>query len=212
LVVLGKALSTLSKQSGKGQPGEEALARLVDYLQQELKEYGSEGDPCKLGIIKSNLGDIQWSLGEREGSAARSAARLEKGVDFYREASKEWARAREPQERARTQRTLGIALRKLGERERGAARLEEAVTVCREALKVLTRERFPLEWAQTQYHLGMALMRLGERVGDTIRLEEAVAAFKAALEVFEAEEETEFIKLTQDSLSRVEKLLRERRK
>jgi hypothetical protein len=58
---------------------------------------------------------------------------------------------------------VGIALKRLGERESGTARLEEAVAAYREALKEFTRERVPLAWTATQTNLGSALKLLDER-------------------------------------------------
>ena len=86
-----------------------------------------------------------------------------------------------PLDWAQTQNNLGIALRRLGERESGTARLEEAVAAYRAALTEWTRERVPLDWAMTQNNLGIALTRLGERESGTARLEEAVEAYRAAL-------------------------------
>ena len=83
---------------------------------------------------------------------------------------------------AGTQNNLGIALKKLGERESSTARLEEAVAAYRDALQERTRERVPLDWAMTQNNLGTALSMLGERESGTARLEEAVAAYRDALQ------------------------------
>ena len=87
-----------------------------------------------------------------------------------------------PLDWAMTQNNLGIALKRLGERESGTARLEEAVAAYRAALAKYRRERVPLQWATTQNNLGAALRALGEREAGTARLEEAVAAHRAALE------------------------------
>lgn len=99
----------------------------------------------------------------------------------YRAALAERPRAREPQEWAQTQYSLGVALATLGERERDTARLEEAVVAFRLALEERTREREPLEWAMTQARLAWVQARLGERERGTARLKEAVATFRAAL-------------------------------
>jgi tetratricopeptide (TPR) repeat protein len=90
-------------------------------------------------------------------------------------------RERAPLQWARTQNSLGIALRRLGERESGTARLEEAVVAFREALKEITRERAQLQWAMTQNGLGWALLRLGERESGTAKFEEAVVVFRETL-------------------------------
>ena len=88
-----------------------------------------------------------------------------------------------PLDWALTQMNLGIALKKLGEREAGTGRLDEAVAAYRLALQERTRERVPLQWAMTQINLGLALAALGEREAGTARLEEAVEAWDTCLTV-----------------------------
>jgi len=97
-------------------------------------------------------------------------------------------RARYPLGWAIVQRSLGIALRTLGERESGTGRLEEAVDAQKAALEEFTRELIPLEWAKTQGDLGTALGTLGERRPGTEHLEEAVIAFKSALKKISREQ------------------------
>ena len=67
-----------------------------------------------------------------------------------------------------TQKNLGNALLRLGERESGTARLEEAVAAYRAALQENTRERVPLHWAMTQMQPRQRALeagRAGERHG-----------------------------------------------
>jgi tetratricopeptide (TPR) repeat protein len=108
---------------------------------------------------------------------------LEEAVAAFRAALEERTRARVPLDWARTQNSLGNALRKLGERENGTARLEEAVAAHRAALEEQTRARVPLEWAGAQNNLGNALSTLGQRESGTARLEEAVKAWDLCLTV-----------------------------
>ncbi len=134
--------------------------------------------PDARGAALNDLGTALWTLGAREGGAAR----LEEAVAAYRAALEEYTRDRVPLDWAATQNNLGNALWTLGDRESGTARLEEAVTAFRAALEECTRDRVPLDWAMTQNNLGNALQTLGDRESGTARLEEAVAAFRAALE------------------------------
>ena len=83
-----------------------------------------------------------------------------------------------------TQRNLGIALLRLGERESGTAKLKLAVDAFREALKEYTRERGPLQWAMTQDNLAAALHILGERDKGTEQLKEAVSALESTRVVY----------------------------
>ncbi len=107
---------------------------------------------------------------------------LVKSIEMYRLILEERTRLRVPLDWARTQNSLGNALRSLGQRESGTERLEQAVDAYRAALLERTRERAPLDWAQTQNNLGNALQNLGERESGTERLEQAVDAYRAALE------------------------------
>jgi tetratricopeptide (TPR) repeat protein len=127
--------------------------------------------------VQNQLGNVLWSLGERESGTAK----LEEAVFAFREALKEQTRERVPLQWAMTQNNLGSVLWRLGERESGTAMLEEAAFAYREALKERTRERVPLQWAATQNNLGNVLWRLGEREGGTAKLEEAAFAYREAL-------------------------------
>ena len=80
-----------------------------------------------------------------------------------------------------TQNNLGIALKRLGERESGIEKFEQAVVAFREASHEKTRARVPLDWAMTQNNLGAALWRLGAKESGTERLEQAVDILRAAL-------------------------------
>jgi tetratricopeptide (TPR) repeat protein len=115
--------------------------------------------------------------GERGDNAAAALA-----IDRYRALAAATDRAAMPVDWAASQRKLGTALVRLGEREPGTGRLEEAVATYRLALEERMREQAPLDWAMTQMNMGNALVRLGEREPGTGRLEEAGAAYRLALE------------------------------
>ncbi|WGJ13471.1 tetratricopeptide repeat protein [Methylocapsa sp. D3K7] len=129
------------------------------------------------GTALNLLGVALSSLGEREGGTKT----LNKAVDAYREALKEYTRERVPLDWAMIQNNLGNALTRLGERESGTETLNKAVDAYREALKEYTRERVPLDWAMIQNNLGNALSRLGERESGTETLNKAVEAYREAL-------------------------------
>ena len=86
--------------------------------------------------------------------------RLNEAVEAYRQALTVRTRDDLPQDWARTQNNLGIALWALGERlggPEGLRRLSEAVEAYRQALTVHTRDDLPQDWATTQNNLGIAL-------------------------------------------------------
>ncbi len=95
-----------------------------------------------------------------------------------------------PQDWARTQSNLGIALWNEGERASGdkaVALLDQAVQAYRSALEVYTKADLPQDWAATQNNLGTALMDEGERAsGDKAAalFDQAAQAYRSALEVF----------------------------
>lgn len=121
------------------------------------------------------------------------------------------SRDRMPLDWARTQNSLGNALRTLGERESGTARLEEAVQALRAALQEQTRERDPLRWATTQKNLGNALWALGARESGPVRLEEAVQAYRAAQAEFTQTKASEYFAALSWGIAEVEKLIKMRR-
>ena len=133
--------------------------------------------PDERGTALNDLGVALSILGERESGTDK----LDEAVAAYREALKEYTRARVPLDWAMTQMNLGNAFVRLGERESGTDKLNEAVAAYREALKEYTRARVPLHWAMTQMNLGVALVRLGERESGTDKLDEAVVAYREAL-------------------------------
>ena len=90
-------------------------------------------------------------------------------------------RDRAPLDWATTQDALGVALRRLGDREAERTRLDQAVETFRAAMTERTRERAPLDWAMTQKNLGRALRSLGERESGAASLERSVDAYRAAL-------------------------------
>ena len=70
-----------------------------------------------------------------------------KVVAAYRPALQEWTRERVPLQWAMTQKNVGNALWRLGERETGAARLEDAVAAFDACLTVVV-SAWPDEWVR----------------------------------------------------------------
>ena len=99
-------------------------------------------------------------------------------------------REKSPQDWARTQNNLGLALRELGTHrggEEGRKWLEQFVAAYRSALEIYTKADLPQDWARTQNNLGLALRELGKRRGGEEGrklLEQSVAAYQSALEVY----------------------------
>ena len=99
-------------------------------------------------------------------------------------------REKSPQDWARTQNNLGLALHNLETRsggEEGGRLLEQAMAAYQSALEVYTKADSPQDWARTQNNLGFALRDLRTRSGGEEGrrlLEQAVAAYQSALEVY----------------------------
>jgi tetratricopeptide (TPR) repeat protein len=130
-----------------------------------------------IGYLERQASALYRQADERGDNAA-----LKQSIDTWRLVLQQRPRDRVPLDWATTQVDLGIALKKLGERESGTEHLEEAVAAYRAALQEYKHDRVPLDWAMTQNNLGNALETLGERESGTEHLEEAVAAYREALE------------------------------
>jgi hypothetical protein len=95
------------------------------------------------GMSPSGMATVQFSLAavlSVIGDQAGDNQALQKAVEAYHEALKEWTRERAPLDWAMTQNNLGNALERLGERESDAETLQKAAEAYREALKEWTRE------------------------------------------------------------------------
>ena len=109
-------------------------------------------------------------------------------------------REQRPADWAVTQRHLGDAQSRLGQRQRGTRLLEQAIATFERALSECSREQAPLEWAATHNSLGYALGTLAQRHADSDMLEQAVAAFEAALAVRSKEQTPQDWAITQTNL------------
>ena len=95
-----------------------------------------------------------------------------------------------PQDWAKTQNSLAIALQEQGTRtegQAGADLLARAVDAYTAALEVYTQQNHAVNWAGTQNNLGIALQEQGTRTegqAGADLLARAVAAYTAALEVY----------------------------
>ena len=134
------------------------------------------------------IGDAKLQLGSRvEGKEATLL--LAESVDLYKRALDVFTRKQLPQDWARTQHSLGIALNLQGARVAGAEGVDllaEAVGAFRNALLVRTLAELPQDWARTQHNLGGTLLRQGERTEGAQGahlLNEAAKAYRAALSI-----------------------------
>jgi tetratricopeptide (TPR) repeat protein len=92
---------------------------------------------------------------------------LEEALAAYSEVLNESNRERVPLNWALAQNNLGIALRRLGERESNIKRLNEAVKTHRRALEEWKRDHMPLKWAEAQKDLSSALNSLRDLITRT---------------------------------------------
>src|SRR5271166_5072504 len=85
---------------------------------------------------------------------------LAQAAAAYRSALEVYTREQLPQDWAKTQQNLGVALWQQAIRSEGpkaSELLAQAVAAYRSALEVRTREQLPQDWAMTQNNLGSAL-------------------------------------------------------
>ncbi len=188
---LGIALQELGRRSGDKEEGYKRLEDAVAAYRAALEGYTKADMPQDGAVIQDSLGVALQELGKRSGDKEQGDKRLQEAVAAYRAALEGYTKADFPQDLARTQNSLGIALQELwrrsGDKEESRRLLEEAVAAYRSALEVWTKADMPQDWARTQNNLGAALQELGRRSGDKEGyklLEDAVAAYRSALEVW----------------------------
>jgi tetratricopeptide (TPR) repeat protein len=154
--------------------------------------------------LQNHLGRANWALGIHAGD--ESSTYLQAAVAAFRAAMTVYTKEQLPQDWARIQSNLGVALRNQGIRtagEEGSHLLAEAVAVQRAALTVQRKEQQPQDWAATQNNLGMTLEDQGVRTGGEAGarlLAEAMAAFRAALTIQTKEELPQDWAMTQNNL------------
>ena len=192
-----QALSRLESLRRSGQA--EARQAWVDAVvaRSSLADQRLDGDTARRLVREARLEEralsnhTQWRYAMREADSyviedrrRRDNIAIEEAIAVLRdEALPLVDRARDAEDWALTQNTLGLELLTLGAREPGTERLLESLAAFQAALEVRTRERFPVDWAKSQSNMGGALLELAEREAGTERLDQAVAASRAALEV-----------------------------
>lgn len=206
---LGLALTTL----GQRENSTARLEQAVTAFHVALEERTRARVPLLWAVTQYNLGNALSRLGEREGGTAR----LQEAVAAYHAAIEEATRDLAGLGWAAIHNNLGVALAELGKREHRAAYFEQAVKAYREALNVATREPFKQNWAGTQQNLGAALLSLGGayetqgiRQNGTDSLQQAVKAYQEASEVFRIYGDTYGVIRSENRLTRVRALIRDR--
>lgn len=106
---------------------------------------------------------------------------LSKAITAYEEAGQFVTQENDPENWARTQTNLALAMKNLGEREPGADALRKSIGFMEATLSAKPFERASAERAHLQNNLAIALWKLGEREAGTVFLERAVETFDAAL-------------------------------
>jgi tetratricopeptide (TPR) repeat protein len=142
------------------------LVKTLRPVVAQLKRIAESPPP---GISPSGMATMQFALGQALsviGNQAGDNRALQKAVEAYREALKEWTRERVPLDWAGTQNNLGNALGALGERESGTETLQKAVEAYREALKEWTKEAAPYWHNIAQQNLDRANASLTQRRGN----------------------------------------------
>lgn len=159
----------------------EAASLAFDYLaaaQDYETAYGliSKWDDALAWRYKYEIGNALAEQGDTRGDTAS----LRRAIAAYETALAALDRKKAPENWAKTQNNLGIALDALGGRESGSETLLRAATAYQAALEVFTRETSPVDWGITQNNFGSVLLELGEREAGTTKLKEAATAYRAA--------------------------------
>ena len=163
---LGLALHDLGTRSG-GAKGRKLLEQAVAAYQSALEVYTKADLPHGWALTQNNLGLALHDLGTRSGGGGKGRKLLEQAGAAYQSALEVYTKADLPQDWARTQNNLGLALHDLGTRSGGGGKgrklLEQAVAAYQSALEVYTKADLPQDWTRTQNNLDTTLKELAKR-------------------------------------------------
>ena len=165
---LATALKELGRGSSDNEQGRKLLEGAVAAYRALLEVYTKADLPQNWARTQNNLAIALQELGKRSGDREQGCKLLEEAVAAYRAALEVYTKADLPQNWARTQNDLGIALQELGTSspgEQSRKLLEGAVAAYRAALEVYTKADLPQNWARTQNNLSDALSALGNQLG-----------------------------------------------
>lgn len=137
----------------------------------------------QLGHLFHVLGDVELSLSriDEESSSIKSA------IGHYSSAADLFDRYSFPDEWARTQKDLGIALTSLGTKDNQTNEIKLAAATLSDAIIETPRSRNSFMWGQLQAHLAEALNALGVREGNKQMLADSISAYRSALSVHSRE-------------------------
>lgn len=176
-----------------------SASTVVDGLDADIMSNGMEAALEALLPISVNpkpdlslqqLGNLYHALGDAEyvlGLQTEESDRLESAIDHYRSAAEMFERYRFPDDWARNQNDLGVALTTLGKKDNRNQEIGLAITALQDAIVEIPRSRAPLMWAQLQGHLAEALNALGTREANNQMLADSVSAYRLALTVHDRE-------------------------
>jgi tetratricopeptide (TPR) repeat protein len=192
------------KQRGLILVDKKEYAKAIENYQEALAVITREKAQTQWAELQFLLGKVESTFSEHsEGPAVKQ--HIDAAITAYRNATREGS----PEDWARTQNNLAIALSKkadISEKADDKQRLlDEAITACRNVLQVDTREGSPQNWAATQYRLANALRSradISEKAEDKRRfLDEAIAAYRNALQVLTREGSPKGWAATQNNLA-----------
>ena len=162
----------------------------VEAYRNALQVLTKADQPQDWAATQMNLGGILLDEGMRAHTDDKALAWYDQAVEAYRAALQVYTEADLPQDWAKTQGKLGIALTSEGVHagdDKAIALFDEAAAVYRNMLQVYTEADLPVNWAETQNHLGYALELEGDRANGEkaiALLNQAAEANRTALQVF----------------------------
>lgn len=118
----------------------------------------------------------------RHGTDVANPVALQGSVEAYQDVLNQWPRERSPNDRARTQYRLGLALKALGEQGGGDRPLRDAAAAFRATLDGAADHASRRERADIQRNLADVLSTLGQSEQGSGLLQEAVTAYRGALD------------------------------
>ena len=186
---LGLALLQLGSQI-EGLAAQELLGQAVSVYRAVLEVFAREPYPQEWARTQNNLGLSLREQGIRRVEKRAGLEVLGQAISAFRAALEIYTREALPQDWARTQNNMAVALRDQGIRSEGQAGQEllgQAANAYRAALEVYTRAILPVEWAMTKTNLAGVLQTQAKgnegQAGQEL-LGQAVSAYRDVLDVF----------------------------
>lgn len=225
LAILRQSESTVGLQAWTD--AVDARASLAELQQDFLRAKSMHQEAAaSLALLQSSVQRLRWRQKLRAamddcwlGSSVGDDKALERCLMSLRtDVAALVPRKETPEDWARNQYWIGLALAMMGDRSAGNGRFREAITAFKAAQGIITREKYPDLWAQAEAEVGNALWQIAGRdnalwafgVSKTKQLtdlEGAITSFRAVLEIIPKDKSPEYWAYMKSKLGTVLQML-----